>query len=706
MPEIPFINKEQLIGVVARNSSDYIDLVFQALEAGKTVVPLRGADDDQRIKATGLRELRQPNSGSGWFRPRFSPQRNDAIAQISFTSGTEGAPKGVILSHRALNDTVNRLLMVSAVNSSVKEYIGVPVYHSFGYARCRLIAKVNGHAYLPENGFNPREIAEMLYSGQINALSAVPSMLRVLLEHAGIFINGCNNLRWIEIGSQPMSVEEKQQLRALFPEANIVQHYGLTEASRTSLLQIDNASLTELGSVGRAYGDTQIKISDQGTICIKGSHLASGLLIEGQWQPLPGSEGWFETSDLGRLENEYLYFMGRADNLINCGGQKISAELIEDALRLRYSIPAGIAVTRIEDSVYGEAVLLARDRSCPIHSDDLYQAAREILSENGVSASNALHLYECDALPVTETGKVQRRIISDRYQQSTTPQTAASVQVSLHVPDDREGWLVKSFQKKADPRHRVTAQDSCDTLGLDSIAAVSLSMVLEQHLGHIPHQWRRMTIAELARLERLTPSGSVPPKFSAIGGVKGANNENPAGIGFWALVKEDFITHDRDWLAQGFWAIFNHRFGNWRMGIKSKLLRAPLTLLYRFHRRLVQIFCGIKLDYTVKLGRRVKLEHFGGMILGATSIGDDVTIRQNTTFGIRDLSDLQGKPIIEQGVNIGTGAVVVGAITVGRFSVLGPNVVVDHDIPPFSVVSVVPSRVQSLAASAEESPLP
>jgi len=117
-------------------------------------------------------------------------------------------------------------------------------------------------------------------------------------------------------------------------------------------------------------------------------------------------------------------------------------------------------------------------------------------------------------------------------------------------------------------------------------------------------------------------------------------------------------------------------------------------------RKMAQVFCGIKLDYTVQVGRRVKLEHFGGMILGAKKIGDDTIIRQNTTFGIRDISDLSAKPIIEKGVNIGAGVVIVGDVVIGRHSVIGPNCVVSESVPAFSVVTVQQPTV--LVTSAEK----
>jgi len=174
---------------------------------------------------------------------------------------------------------------------------------------------------------------------------------------------------------------------------------------------------------------------------------------------------------------------------------------------------------------------------------------------------------------------------------------------------------------------------------------------------------------------------------------RGYVDTNPSDIGFWQLVAEDFRTHGRDPFAQGFWALFVHRFGNWRMGIRTKLFRAPFTLLYKVLAKFVQWICGIDLPYSVIVGRRVKLEHFGGMILIAERIGDDVIIRQNTTFGIAGLADLKGRPSIGERVEIGTGAVIVGRIAVGDDTIIGANAVVTKDLPAGVIAGGVPARV-------------
>jgi serine O-acetyltransferase len=174
---------------------------------------------------------------------------------------------------------------------------------------------------------------------------------------------------------------------------------------------------------------------------------------------------------------------------------------------------------------------------------------------------------------------------------------------------------------------------------------------------------------------------------------RGDHNGNPAGIGFLALLREDLKTNGGSILDQGFWAISVHRFGNWRMGIRFKPLRAPLTVLYRFMYLFVEVAAGISLPYTVALGRRVRIWHHSGIILHARSIGDDVQIRQNTTMGIASVDRHLDIPTIGDRVDIGCGACILGAVTVGDDCKIGANSVVLDDIPAGSTAVGMPARV-------------
>jgi serine O-acetyltransferase len=174
---------------------------------------------------------------------------------------------------------------------------------------------------------------------------------------------------------------------------------------------------------------------------------------------------------------------------------------------------------------------------------------------------------------------------------------------------------------------------------------------------------------------------------------KGDANYNPPDIGFFALLREDLRTHDSDLLDQGFWAIAVHRFGNWRMGFRWKIIRAPLTIMYRFLNKWVEWTCGITLPQITKVGRRVRLWHHSAMILHARSIGNDCHLRHCTTFGVAHTNQNHSIPTIEDRCDIGCGVCILGDVIIGHDSAIGANSVVLRDVPPYSVAVGAPAKV-------------
>ena len=164
--------------------------------------------------------------------------------------------------------------------------------------------------------------------------------------------------------------------------------------------------------------------------------------------------------------------------------------------------------------------------------------------------------------------------------------------------------------------------------------------------------------------------------------------------GLFALWHEDWVTHGRDWTRPGFRAVAVHRFGVWRMTVKPRLLRVPLSVIYRFLFRYVRNHYGIELLYTVQLGRRVTFEHQHGIVVhAACRIGDDCYIRQGVTIGNRSLDRPNEVPVLGHRVNVGAGAKVLGAVTIGDDAAIGANAVVLDDVPAGATAVGIPARV-------------
>lgn len=170
--------------------------------------------------------------------------------------------------------------------------------------------------------------------------------------------------------------------------------------------------------------------------------------------------------------------------------------------------------------------------------------------------------------------------------------------------------------------------------------------------------------------------------------------ENSPSIGFLEQLKEDWIAHGQDWTKPGFRAVAVQRFGVWRMSIEPKILRAPFSILYRMLFRKIRNTYGIELPYTVKLGRRVIIEHQSCIVIhGNTVIGDDCIIRQGVTIGNRYLDRPLEAPKLGEKVNIGAGAKLFGNITIGDNVNIGANAVVLQDIPQGKTAVGIPAKI-------------
>lgn len=455
------------------------------------------AEAARRLPGLSIVDVLEPGDGSGWFDEPHAVIDESGAAQISFTSGTTGTPKGIILQHDALADVVERLNAAMAIDAGIREYVGVPATYSFGLGRFRAVAAAGGAAYIPPHGFDPGEIVRMLEAGEINALSAVPTLLRLILERPDAFRGVGRKMRWIETGSQPMSRPEKEVLKSLFPEARIVQHYGLTEASRTTFLDISRASGRSLESVGSPNGAAQIALDGEGRIRIRGRHVARQRIDADGIHSLTDEDGWLTTNDLGTIAGSELYFEGRADDLINCGGVKLVPDLVEDRLRTELALARGVAVARIPDAMRGDGVLVAYERGTGLEAAVVRATAEKVVAGFGIALGSSLRILAVDRLPVTDTGKLQRGVLTRLAAEEPAPAPS--------LPD-AAGLPLREQIARLLGREAIPDNASFVSMGGDSLSYVQVSMLLDERLGHLPPNWEQLPIASLETLKQARPS--------------------------------------------------------------------------------------------------------------------------------------------------------------------------------------------------------
>lgn len=172
--------------------------------------------------------------------------------------------------------------------------------------------------------------------------------------------------------------------------------------------------------------------------------------------------------------------------------------------------------------------------------------------------------------------------------------------------------------------------------------------------------------------------------------------------GFWTIVREDLRTHRNRFYEAGFAAVFWYRYGTWADKFTFKPIRWPLMLIYVFFQKFVQLFYGIELERSVKVGRRLLLGHQHGIVIHKlATIGDDVIIRHNVTFGMGTEWTFKG-PLIGDRVSFSPGVVVIGDVEIGDDVSVGPNCVVTSNVPAGRTLFVPPPR--SLPRKIEDEP--
>lgn len=160
----------------------------------------------------------------------------------------------------------------------------------------------------------------------------------------------------------------------------------------------------------------------------------------------------------------------------------------------------------------------------------------------------------------------------------------------------------------------------------------------------------------------------------------------------WQLLREDLQAHRGAWTSPGFHAVATLRYNQYIHTFPSSFPRKILVGFGRIAATFIRNLEGVELPYTVQLGRRVVFEHHGIVIHGDAEIGDDCVVRQGCTLGNRYSDRPREAPRLGRRVNVGAGAKILGAVTVGDGVSIGANSVVLDDIPKGATVVGIPAR--------------
>ncbi len=335
-------------------------------------------------------------------------------AVLLFTSGTTAEPKAATLAHDQLLAYIFNTIEFASADDREAVLVAVPPFHIAGVA-AMLSSTYAGRRVVPLPRFSPEAWLELTAREGVTHAFVVPTMLaRIVARLEEDPDLDVSSLRHLAYGGSRMPTPILERALTLFPNAEFVNAYGLTETSSTVCIlgpddhraaqHSDDATVrARLGSVGRPVPGVEVRIAD-GEIQVRGAQVSGDYVGQGSQRD---ADGWLHTGDRGHVDADgYVFVDGRGDDTIIRGGENLAPAEIEDML-LRHPAVAGAAVVGLPDEEWGEqvaAMVVARP-GASIDPDDLRGHVREHLG----SLKTPHVLVVTDELPHTATGKILRR---------------------------------------------------------------------------------------------------------------------------------------------------------------------------------------------------------------------------------------------------------------------------------------------------------
>ena len=333
-----------------------------------------------RLRIVYLEDLRgrisAPARLLGWLRSRF-PERHfrraaaaagpDSPAVILFTSGSEGIPKGVVLSHANLLSNYAQVRCHIDFRLTDLLFSCLPLFHSFGLNGGLLMPLLGGsRTFLYPTPLHYRIIPELIYETGATILFGTSTFFKGYARHAHPY--DFSSLRYVVAGAEKLRDETQRDWMEKFG-IRILQGYGVTEAS--PVIACNTPIAHRLGSVGQmmpdmdCYLETVPGMSEGGRLIVRGPNIMLGYLLHGSAgiQP-PATDrgpGWYDTGDIAALDaGGFVTILGRARRFAKIGGEMISLTAVEELALLTWPEYTHAALS-LPDERKGEKIVLVTD---------------------------------------------------------------------------------------------------------------------------------------------------------------------------------------------------------------------------------------------------------------------------------------------------------------------------------------------------------
>lgn len=398
-----------------------------------------GRDRDGVQTVTGLGELGDENAGLA----EDAAQPGD-VGDMLYTSGTTGSPKGVLVTHDAVQRTAYASALTRAFEDGRRILFSLPCYHMFGYVEGLLATMVVGGAIIPQTTFDPVRCFEGIQRHRATDILCVPTMTVALLEHPRRREFDLSSLSAILSGAAPAPVWLWERVSAELGVDEIVTGYGMTECGGAMTLTLPEDELSySSNTVGRSKlagsagvpGEDAITVyktidpvtgedlppHTDGELASRGPTNMLGFWNKPEETAAATRDGWVVSGDLGRVrEDGYLEVTGRSKELYKSGGELVMPKEIEDLLSTHPAISQVFAIG-VPDERWGDVgcVCVVRAPGHQISRDEVIALCKEKLARFKVPK----HVLFLDAveLPTTPTGKVQKfRLVRWAQQKITT----------------------------------------------------------------------------------------------------------------------------------------------------------------------------------------------------------------------------------------------------------------------------------------------